>query len=163
MQSRRMSSESLASRLTPYAPTALRLVLGSVMLLHVYMKAAVYTLAGTAQFFAANGFPGWSAYVVFIAELAGGVALLVGLRTRWAALGLVPIMLGAIKPHLGNGAAFNNPGGGWEFPALLVVLLCISAVLGSGAFSFDNLIARLGARDTREARHPKGASVITTT
>ena len=31
------------------------------------------------------------------------------------ALAALPIMIGAIVPHAGNGFSFSNPGGGWEY------------------------------------------------
>ncbi len=138
--------QKLANKLTPYAPTALRVALGLVFLLHAYMKLFVYTLPGTSAFFVAHGFPGWMAIPVFLAEAAGGVMLIAGLGTRWVAAALMPIMLGAIKPHLANGAAFDNPGGGYEVPMLMFVLLGVQVVLGAGAWAIDNVI---GARTGR--------------
>jgi putative oxidoreductase len=138
--------QKLVDKLTPYAPTALRVALGLVFLLHAYMKLFVYTLPGTAAFFEAHGFPGFAAYPVFLAEAIGGVMLVLGLGARYAALVLMPIMVGAIKPHLANGAAFDSPGGGYEVPMLLLVLLGIQFVLGAGAWALDNVI---GARTGR--------------
>lgn len=146
---------NLATKLSPYAPTALRVALGLVFLLHAYMKLFVYTLPGTAAFFEANGYPGALAYPVFAIEALGGVLLVAGLGTRWVAAALVPIMLGAVKPHLASGAAFNNPGGGYEFPLLLVVLLAIQVVLGAGAWSLDHVI------NARAGRNPARRSVMT--
>src|SRR5688500_16043187 len=91
-------------------PLALRTGLGSVFLAHAYAKAFLFTLPGTAQFFAQHGFPGWTAYPVFAAELLGGLALLVGFRTRLAAVALIPVMLGALKPHWAAGWMFTNSG-----------------------------------------------------
>ena len=134
------------TRLQPYVPTVLRIALGVIFLSHAYAKAALYTFPGTEQFFVANGFPAWTVYPVFAAEVAGGIALVAGLRVRWVALALMPVMLGAIKPHLGNGMGFSNPGGGWEFPALLLVLLGVQSVLGAGAFAVESLFTRARAR-----------------
>jgi putative oxidoreductase len=124
------------------APTLLRIALGAVFVFHAWMKLFEFTMAGTAAFFEMHGFPGWTAYPVVTLELVGGIALIAGLGTRWAALALVPVMLGAIKPHLANGFAFTSPGGGWELPALLAILLVVQAGLGSGAYAVDSLIAR---------------------
>ncbi len=46
----------------------------------------MFTLPGTAAFFAAQGFPGWTAYVVVAAELLAGVALIAGFQVRLVAL-----------------------------------------------------------------------------
>ena len=118
-------------------PAVLRIALGALFLAHAYAKAAVYTLPGTAAFFVAHGFPAWSAYPVFAAELLGGVALILGVRVRAVALGLIPIMLGALVPHVGNGWMFTNQGGGWEYVAFILAALSAQALLGSGAFALE--------------------------
>jgi putative oxidoreductase len=117
------------------APLLLRFSLGSVFIAHAYAKAAIYTFPGTEQFFQAHGFPGWTAYPVFLLELLGGIALVAGYRTRWVALALIPVMLGALKPHVANGWMFTNQGGGWEYVAFLMAALAAQAVLGDGAFA----------------------------
>lgn len=142
----------LQSRLQPYVPTALRIALGIIFLAHAYAKAFIYTFPGTEQFFVANGFPAWTVYPVFAAELVGGLALIAGFQVRWVALGLVPVMLGAIKPHIANGMGFSNPGGGWEFPALLLILLGAQAVLGAGAVALESLLGRTAPRVAEATR-----------
>ena len=134
-------------RLASYGPLALRVGLGVVFLAHAYAKAAIFTFPGTEQFFVANGFPGWMAYPVFAAELLGGLALIAGFKTRWVALALIPVMLGALKPHLGNGWMFTGTGGGWEYVAFLIVALVAQACVGGGAFAVD-------ARRGRDRRQP---------
>lgn len=59
------------NRTAPYAALVLRIALGMVFIAHSLLKLIVFTLPGTAEFFAAHGFPGWTAYPVFAAELAG--------------------------------------------------------------------------------------------
>jgi putative oxidoreductase len=137
------------SLLRPYVPTALRIAVGVIFLGHAYAKATLYTFAGTEHYFVANGFPAWTVYPVFAIELVGGIAMILGLGTRWVSLALVPVMVGAIKPHVGNGMNFSNPGGGWEFPALLLVLLAVQVVLGSGALALDALLGRSATRVAR--------------
>ena len=61
--------------------------------------------------------------------------MLSGLFTRATAVALTPVLLGALLVHLPNGWLFSNPQGGWEFPALWIVLLIIQAVLGPGAYA----------------------------
>jgi putative oxidoreductase len=121
--------------------TVLRVALGTVFLGHAFAKAFLFTFPGTVQFFEANGFPGWSAYPVFALELAGGLALLAGFRTRLVALGLMPVMLGALKPHVGNGWMFTNAGGGWEYVAFLIAALGVQVLLGGGLFALDGVRA----------------------
>jgi putative oxidoreductase len=114
------------------APAILRVGLGLVFLAHAYAKVAVFTFPGTAGYFEANGIPGWTAYPVFAVEALGGLALIAGFHTRLAAAGLIPVMLGALIPHLGNGWMFTNTGGGWEYVAFLLVALVAQVFLGNG-------------------------------
>ena len=84
---------------------------------------------------ASLGLPGFLGYVVFGAELVGGVLLILGVQVRNVALALVPIMLGATWVHLGNGWLFSAKGGGWEYPAFWTVALIVQALLGAGAYA----------------------------
>lgn len=118
-----------------YAATLLRVTLGALMLAHAYMKFGLFGMEGTSAFFAAQGFPAWTAWVVTFAEVGAGILLLLGVHTRLVGLGLVPILLGAIATHWKAGFWFTSPGGGWEFPALLLVLIGVQALLGDGAFA----------------------------
>ncbi|KVF77014.1 quinol oxidase [Burkholderia sp. FL-7-2-10-S1-D7] len=122
-------------RLNDLGATLLRVALGVLYLAHVAQKVFVFTLPGTAQFFASIGLPGWLAYVTTFVELAGGLALLAGFRVRIAALVLLPFMLGAVSAHLPNGWSFASPNGGWEYPAFWAVTLAVQALLGGGAFA----------------------------
>lgn len=113
----------------------LRLALGIMFLAHAGQKFFVFTLPGTAAFFASLGLPGVLAYPVFAAELFGGLALLLGLRTRLVAAALLPVLIGASWAHLGNGWAFTSPHGGWEYPIFLAVADLALALLGGGAYA----------------------------
>ena len=71
----------------------LRLALGVMFLAHsLVLKAFVFTLPGTAEFFISLGLPGWSAYVVFAMEVVAGIFLILGVQSRWVALSTVPIV-----------------------------------------------------------------------
>src|SRR4051812_26939758 len=94
------TSKPEPDRYSPVGPLVLRVTLGLVFLAHAYAKARIFTFAGTEQFFEANHFPGWMTYPVLATELIGGVALVLGLKVRWAAAALVVVMLGALKTHL---------------------------------------------------------------
>lgn len=75
----------------------LRVSLGAMYIAHsLLLKYFVFTLPGTAQFFASLGLPPLLAYVVFWAELAGGVALVLGIWPRAVALAFIPVLLGAL-------------------------------------------------------------------
>ena len=123
------------SRTAPYAALVLRLSLGVMFIAHGLLKLWVFTLPGTAQFFQSLGLPGSFGYLTFAAELIGGVLLIVGLGSRWVALALVPILLGATWVHAGNGWLFSAPNGGWEYPAFWTAALLVQALLGDGAYA----------------------------
>jgi putative oxidoreductase len=118
-----------------YGTTLLRLSLGLMWVSHALLKLLVFTLPGTAQFFASVGIPGTLAYPVFAAELAGGAAILLGLYARQVALALAPIMAVAALVHLPNGWVFTSAGGGWEYPVFLLVASVALWLLGDGALA----------------------------
>jgi len=118
------------------AATILRVSLGILFIAHGWLKLAIFTPAGTAAFFESLGFPGALAYLVMAAELAGGVALILGVWSRWVSLALVPVLLGSIyAPHGAAGFFFSNEGGGWEYPAFWAITLIVQALLGDGAYA----------------------------
>ncbi len=119
-----------------FGALVLRVALGVVFIAHsLYLKLVVFTLPGTAQFFESLGLPGFSAYLVFAAEAAGGVALLLGTQVRAVAAVLAVISAGAVWAHLDYGWLFTNAGGGWEYPALLTAASVAQALLGPGAYA----------------------------
>jgi putative oxidoreductase len=124
------------TRTAPYAALILRITLGILFLAHAGLKVFVFTPAGAAQFFGSLGLPPALAYFTILVETLGGLALIAGFYTRWAALALVPVLLGAIVTvHGPAGFFFNNPNGGWEFLALWIVALVAQALLGDGAYA----------------------------
>ena len=124
------------SRTAPYAALLLRLTLGFLFLVHASLKLFVFTPAGTAKFFVSLGLPNELAYLVIAAELLFGIALILGIWTRFVAIAATPILLGAIfTVHGAAGFFFNNPNGGWEFPAFWAVALVVLALLGDGAYA----------------------------
>ncbi len=122
-----------------YGATITRLSLGVILLAHGLLKVFVFTIPGTVGFFESLGLPAIIAYLTIFGEIAGGAALIAGLYTRLTALLSVPILLGATLAHSGNCWVFSNQGGGWEFPALLVVMAIAVAVQGSGSFAFKTI------------------------
>jgi putative oxidoreductase len=52
------------------------------------------------------------------------------------ALAATPILLGAIVTvHGAAGFFFNNPHGGWEYPAFWTIALLVQSLLGDGAYA----------------------------
>jgi putative oxidoreductase len=142
----------LDTRTAPYAATVLRVALGVLFLAHAGLKIFVFTPAGTAQFFGSLGLPAALAYVTIIAEVAGGLALILGVYTRIVSLALIPILLGAIfTVHGPAGFFFTNPKGGWEFLALWVVAQVALALVGDGAYALRPTPLRSNQRAARPA------------
>jgi putative oxidoreductase len=124
-----------ANNTAPYGVALLRISLGVMWMAHALLKWLVFTLPGTAQFFASVGFPGVLAYPVFAAELLGGLAILLGLYARQVSLALAPIMAVAASVHFGNGWVHTSQGGGWEYPVFLTVASVALWLAGDGAFA----------------------------
>ncbi|PCF96646.1 DoxX family protein [Vreelandella nigrificans] len=127
-----MTTANTAS-LPLHATALLRISLGVMALAHGLLKVFVFTLPGTVGYFESLGLPGFLAYLTIAAEVGGGLALLLGVYTRWVSLALVPVLLGAVWVHIGNGWLFSNAGGGWEFPVFWTIALLVQAGLGSGS------------------------------
>jgi putative oxidoreductase len=115
------------------AATVLRTTVGVMFVAHALLKYFVFTLPGTAKFFASLGLPGALGYVTFAAELVGGVLLIAGVKTRLVSVALTPFVLGATWAHAGNGWVFTSANGGWEYPAFLTIATLVTALLGNGA------------------------------
>lgn len=126
-----------------HAAALLRISLGVMYLAHAWLKFHTFTLAGTADFFAKVGFPSWLAYPVTVAELGAGLLLIVGFQARWVALAMIPVLLGATITHWPNGWVFINTGGGWEYPAFLIVASVVVALLGNGAYAIRGPVPRM--------------------
>ena len=120
----------------PLAAFLLRISLGVMYLTHsLVLKVGTFGMAGTVQFFESIGLPGWTAWATVLAEAIGGILLIVGLGSRYVALALTPILIGAVWVHAGNGWVFSAQNGGWEYPLYLVILSVVQALLGDGAFA----------------------------
>lgn len=122
-----------SSSSAPYGVTLLRVSLGVMWVAHALLKLLVFTLPGTAQFFASIGLPGFLAYPVFAVELLGGLALVLGVYARQMALALVPVMAVAAWVHVPNGWVHTSAGGGWEYPVFLMAASLSLWLLGDGA------------------------------
>ena len=139
-------------RTAPYAALLLRLSLGTMFLAHGLLKLMVFTPAGTAGFFNSLGLPSWLAYATIVAEILGGLLLIAGIRTRLVALALLPILIGAVWVHSGNGWLFSNENGGWEFPLFLALAAVAQTLLGDGAYSLGKLFGSRQAGYSEQAQ-----------
>jgi putative oxidoreductase len=121
--------------------TILRAVTGTIFVAHGAQKLFVYGLDGVAAGFAQMGVPFASVMgpLVGFVELFGGLALIAGLLTRLAGVGLTAVMLGAmVMVHLPAGFFMPN---GYEFVLMLAASATTLAITGAGRYSVDALLA----------------------
>ena len=128
-----------------YAALLLRVATGGLFVAHGLLKVLAFTIPGTVGYFESLGLPAIFAYLTILAEIGGGLALIVGFQTRLVSLALVPVLIGAaVLGHGANGWVFSNEGGGWEFPAFWAVVQLSLVMLGDGAYALKprKLLAR---------------------
>jgi len=96
-------------------------------------------------------------------ELGGGIAMLLGLLTRVAAIGLCLIQLGAISMILWaedfDFSKFNFMKGGYEYNVVLVAVCLALLFSGAGKVSLDNLIFRKKEPASQQEPAPAPAGV----
>lgn len=133
------------NKLAPYGAFVLRIALGVMFLAHAYLKFGVFGIAGFQGFLAQTGFPTALAWPMILGEALGGVAILLGVYSRVFSFALLPVLLGAVAVHSGNGWLFTAPNGGWEYPAFLALAALAQALIGDGAFALRPLSAGGGS------------------
>ena len=126
----------------------LRCGVGAVMLAHgINHIAGGGKIEGTARWFESLGMrPGIvHAWLASITEVAGGVALVLGLLTPLGGAAVIGIMAVAfVTNHRGNGFFIFRPGEGWEYVMTLAITGLVLAVVGPGEWSLDEAF---GLRD----------------
>jgi len=132
-----------------WAPLALRIPVGIIFAAHGAQKLfgwfGGHGLDGTGQWMASIGLnPGYlMALLAGSAEFFGGLALLLGLLVRPAAIALAVTMVVAILTvHIGNGLFMSN--NGYEFGLALLAAAVALAISGGGRASVDAVLAARG-------------------
>lgn len=129
-----------------YGITLLRLTLGAIYLMHGYLALVVAGPTATATFLervAGLPHPTLLAWVLITAHGLGGLLLVLGAWTRWAATANALVMLvSLVRVHLAQGfflkgvivdaAAARATAAGYEYPLLLVAATFALVFLGSG-------------------------------
>ena len=130
-----------------YGISLLRIVTGLTFAAHGSQKLfgwfGGYGLAGVAQWMESNGItPGYlMAAMAGSAEFFGGLALVVGLLVRPAAVSLLIAMLVAIvSVHWVNGFFITE--NGFEYAMILALISAVLLIEGAGKLSLDR---RIGA------------------
>jgi len=98
--------------------------------------------AGTQQYMEAAGVPGMLLPLVIAVEVGGGIAILLGLFTRWVALGLaVFALVSGLIFHASHMSDPNQAVHFWKNVAIVGGFLVL-AVQGAGAYSIDAKLRR---------------------
>jgi putative oxidoreductase len=122
-------SVDFLNRLQPFALLVMRLVLGAIMIAHGYHKVWG-GFHHHMDFVGSLGLPRWMAYLSAGTEFFGGIAIVLGLFTRFFAAAFIIEMAVAIwKVHFKNGLMGN---GGYEFPLALATIAFGLLCLGGG-------------------------------
>lgn len=132
-----------------YCDTAGRIGSVGLLLLRLVMGAA-FVFHGWAKIQTPMGWMGPEAAVfgVFqalaaVAEFGGGCALIVGLLTRLASLGIASVMIvaiGMVHGPMGHPFVSKTGGPSWELAAVYLACAILFLLLGPGRFSFDALL-----------------------
>lgn len=121
-----------------FASFFLRVVTGLVFAMHGWQKLQG-GIPGVAGFLGTLGFPAPELFAVLLiaGELGGGILLIVGLYTHWAAKVTAFIALVALLTvHVSKGFFLST--GGFEFIILLLAASVSIMVMGAGKWSLDH-------------------------
>ena len=133
-------------KLKPFALLILRVGMGAILIPH-----------GAQKFFGAFGGMGFEKFsalfnqlgyrpgvlwltLVALTEFVGGILLVLGLFTRFAALALVIFMIVAV--HFTSGKGFFWTAGGLEYSLLIGLVGLVFLIRGGGEYSLDRKLGR---------------------
>ena len=127
----------ILENMQPFALLVLRAVLGVVMAAYGWQKVN----GGMVQFkgfLVTIGMPGWMGYVSAYAELAGGILLIAGLLTRFAALAIfINMVVAVVKVTFKNGLVGPQ---GYGFSMALAAMAFLLIFFGGGSISLDSAV-----------------------
>lgn len=147
---RRLAAGTLATSASP-VNTILRIALGVVVFPHGAQKLlgwyGGWGYDATMSWFASIGVPALLGILAIAADFAGGLALIAGLGTRVAALGIaVNMLVATFLVHLPNGFFMNwsgtQKGEGYEFHILAFAMAIALVIGGAGRLSVDRALAK---------------------
>ncbi|NSL50823.1 DoxX family protein [Calidifontibacillus erzurumensis] len=129
----------------------LRVFLGFTFFMHGLAKFQV-GIENIAGWFTSIGLPSFLAYVVSFIELAGGIALILGLGTRIVSALLALIMIGAtFKVKLAAGFLGNGQGAGYELDLALLVMAIFILINGSKLYALDQIFFKSQNQNSKAA------------
>ncbi|WP_313894035.1 DoxX family protein [Psychrobacillus sp.] len=116
----------------------LRVILGLTFFIHGLSKFQG-GLSNAVGFFDSLGIPGFTAYVVAVIELIGGILLILGIGTRIISILFAVIMLGAIfSVKISAGFLGNGQMAGYELELALLAMSIFLSIASSSRFSLGN-------------------------
>lgn len=121
---------------TSLALLALRVAMGIAFILHGWGKIQTPFSWMPPE----SPVPGFLQLLAAVSEFGGGMALILGLLTRLASLGLMFTMLVATFFHavmMGDPFVRQGPGSAFELPLMYGLLAILFIVVGPGKFSVD--------------------------
>jgi putative oxidoreductase len=122
------------NRLQPFAQLVMRLALGAIMIVHGYHKV-FGGFHHHMETVASLGLPGWMAYLSTGTEFIGGIAIVLGVLTRFFTLAfLIEMSIAIWKVHFKNGLMGQ---GGYEFPMALAAIAFALVCFGGGPWGFN--------------------------
>ena len=134
-----------------YGATVLRIALGVILVMNGYFALFVLQPAGAAQVFSVPGLPLGEAlaWYLIVTHIVGGLMLIAGLKTRWAALANIPVVLIALsRGHVYQGflmtctivdaAAGKAHPVGLEYSLLVLAATAALGLQGGGALAMTD-------------------------
>jgi len=121
-----------------WAPVFLRLILGIAFIAHGWSKWQ--NIDGVIGFFGSLGIPASFAYIVAFVELVGGIAILLGIFTRYAAA-LIAIVMAVATILVKSKAGFIAKSGcGAELDLAFLAIAIVLVILGPGKMSLEKAL-----------------------
>ncbi|MBY0121546.1 DoxX family protein [Bacillus sp. S/N-304-OC-R1] len=122
--------------------TILRVFLGATFFIHGLAKLQG-GIENTVGFFESLGLPGFTAFLVALIELIGGIGIILGIGTRIISILFVIILAVAIvKVKLTVGFLGNGQMAGYELDLALMVISIYFAVTNKSYLALDNVLFR---------------------
>jgi putative oxidoreductase len=143
--------ETLLQTNAEYVSTFLRIIAGIIIFPYGMQKLfkwfGGWGIKKSLEQLTLKKIPKFIAWLIIVGQSFGSIALVAGFLGRIAAGGLFIIFTGALIVHLPDGWAMNwfgeKKGEGIEYHVMLLSLLLIVIVRGSGAMSIDLWLTHL--------------------
>lgn len=132
----------LQARSEDFAKLLLRVTVGGLLLFHGVFKLA-HGIGWLEGLFAGIGWPGFVAYLVYVGEVLAPVLLILGFRTRIAALLIAIDLLVAIVLILRHQVfSIREAGGGWgiELEAFFILTSLALFFMGGGKYKITGKV-----------------------